>query len=45
LLENILERQYRICLAYGLRDRFLPVLNGLLQALSEGGLILDCDLR
>ena len=27
LFENILERQYRICLAYGLRDRFLPVLN------------------
>jgi hypothetical protein len=28
LFENILERQYRIALAYGLRDRFLPVLNG-----------------
>ena len=41
LFENILEREYRIALAYGLRDRFLPVLNGLLQALSEGGLILD----
>jgi hypothetical protein len=44
LFENILERQYRIALAYGLRDRFLPVLNGFLQALGEGCLVLDSDL-
>ncbi|WP_283444754.1 hypothetical protein [Noviherbaspirillum suwonense] len=45
LFENILERQYRICLAYGLLDRFLPILNDLLQALGEGCLVLDGDLR
>ncbi len=32
-------------LAYGLRNRFLPVLNGFLQALGEGCLVLDRDLR
>ena len=41
LFEDILERQYRIALAYGLRNRFLPVLNGYLQALGEGCLVCD----
>src|SRR3989344_1998855 len=44
LFENILERQYRIALAYSLRDRFLPILNGFLQALGESCLVLDSDL-
>src|SRR3989344_2352529 len=44
LFENILERQYRIALAHSLRDRFLPILNGFLQALGEGCLVLDSDL-
>ena len=44
LFENILEREYRIALAYGLRNRFLPVLNSYLQALGEGCLVFDRDL-